>query len=223
MEPRQPSRSLRSQKLSRRPEGAPPAARKNRRSRVLGTSHHTDPGAQATFAVLLWALLKRPTRTTEDFSTVRAAGRFFSRRATRRQAYPEPRPKTGFASSVGRSDSKSFRTRPTSLRWQTPRGRLHHPASCHPKDPRTSERQSQRRPSPSSPNVPPPPGSSIFKQRWAELIKKVYEADPLVCPRCGGAMRIIAFIDQPDVIEKILTHLGLWPYLSHAPPPSAVA
>lgn len=48
-------------------------------------------------------------------------------------------------------------TRPTSLslRWQTPRGRLHHPASCHPKDPRTSERQSQRRPSPSSsPNVP---------------------------------------------------------------------
>ena len=37
---------------------------------------------------------------------------------------------------------------------QTPRGRLDHPASCHPKDPRTSERQSQRRPSPSSPNVP---------------------------------------------------------------------
>jgi len=28
--------------------------------------------------------------------------------------------------------------------------------------------------------IPPPPGSSICKQRWAELIKKVYEADPLV-------------------------------------------
>ncbi len=26
--------------------------------------------------------------------------------------------------------------------------------------------------------IPPPPGSSLFKQRWAELIKKVYEADP---------------------------------------------
>ncbi len=39
------------------------------------------------------------------------------------------------------------------------------------------------------------------------MIKKVYEADPLVCPRCEGAMRIIAFIDQPEVIEKILTHL----------------
>jgi len=57
--------------------------------------------------------------------------------------------------------------------------------------------------------IPPPPGSSIFKQRWADLIKKVYEADPLLCTQCGGAMRIIAFIDQPDVIEKILTHLGL--------------
>ena len=28
------------------------------------------------------------------------------------------------------------------------------------------------------------------------------------CPACGGAMRIIACIEDPDVIEKILTHLG---------------
>jgi len=47
------------------------------------------------------------------------------------------------------------------------------------------------------------------------LIKKVYAADPLLCQWCGGIMRIIAFLDQPDVIEKILTHLGLWPYASH--------
>ncbi len=71
--------------------------------------------------------------------------------------------------------------------------------------------------------IPPPPTSLIFKQRWAEVITKVYEADPLLCPRCGGAMRIIAFIDQPDVIEKILTHLGLWPHTAHAPPDGAVA
>ena len=71
--------------------------------------------------------------------------------------------------------------------------------------------------------MPPPPGSSVFKQRWAELIKKVYEADPLMCPRCAGGTRIIAFIDKPDVIEKILTYLRLWPYASHAPPDSAVA
>ena len=30
-------------------------------------------------------------------------------------------------------------------------------------------------------------------------------------------MRIISFIDQPDVIKKILKHLGLWEE-SHAPP-----
>jgi len=30
-------------------------------------------------------------------------------------------------------------------------------------------------------------------------------------------MRIISFIDQPDVIKKILQHLGLWED-SHAPP-----
>ncbi len=31
----------------------------------------------------------------------------------------------------------------------------------------------------------------------------------MISENCGGAMRIIAFIDQPEVIEKILTHLGL--------------
>jgi len=30
-------------------------------------------------------------------------------------------------------------------------------------------------------------------------------------------MRIISFIDQPDVIKKILQHLGLWQEF-HAPP-----
>ena len=56
------------------------------------------------------------------------------------------------------------------------------------------------------------------------MIKKVYdEADPLICPWCGGAIRIIALIDQPEVIEKILPHLELWPYASHAPPSRAVA
>jgi hypothetical protein len=31
-------------------------------------------------------------------------------------------------------------------------------------------------------------------------------------------MRIIAFIEQPEVIEKILTHLGLRPAQAHSPP-----
>jgi hypothetical protein len=35
-------------------------------------------------------------------------------------------------------------------------------------------------------------------------------------------MRVISFIDQPEVIKKILQHLGLWEE-SHAPPESKVA
>jgi hypothetical protein len=44
------------------------------------------------------------------------------------------------------------------------------------------------------------------------LIKRVYEVDPLECPKCGGPMKIIGFIerDQSDVIERILHHCGLW-------------
>ena len=33
--------------------------------------------------------------------------------------------------------------------------------------------------------------------------------DVLVCPDCGGRLRLLATIDDPAVIEKILRHLGL--------------
>jgi len=48
------------------------------------------------------------------------------------------------------------------------------------------------------------------KATWARLIRKVYEADPLVCPRCKGPMRVIALIDDPTVVRRILEHLGRW-------------
>jgi hypothetical protein len=65
--------------------------------------------------------------------------------------------------------------------------------------------------------------ASAAKHAWARLIKQVYEVDPLVCPRCGGAMRILAFIEQPEVIAKIPTHLGLWPAPVHSPPAHSLA
>ncbi|NLI80714.1 MAG: hypothetical protein GX443_03375 [Deltaproteobacteria bacterium] len=34
--------------------------------------------------------------------------------------------------------------------------------------------------------------------------------DPLSCPRCGYEMKIISPIHEPDVIGRILRHLGLW-------------
>ncbi len=48
------------------------------------------------------------------------------------------------------------------------------------------------------------------KAAWARLIRKVYEADPLECPKCHGPMRIIALINDPPVVRRILEHLGLW-------------
>ena len=64
--------------------------------------------------------------------------------------------------------------------------------------------------------------NSVAKRAWARLIKQVYEVDPLMCPRCGRRIRIFAFIEPPDVIEKILTHLALWPASAHSPPAQSV-
>jgi hypothetical protein len=40
--------------------------------------------------------------------------------------------------------------------------------------------------------------------RWAALLKQVDEADPLSCPKCGSALKIIAFIErhQTEAIAK---------------------
>ena len=45
---------------------------------------------------------------------------------------------------------------------------------------------------------------------WARLMQKIYEVDPLTCPKCSGVMRVISFIEDEEVIKKILKHLGLW-------------
>lgn len=43
---------------------------------------------------------------------------------------------------------------------------------------------------------------------WALLLVRIYECLPLLCPRCGEPMRVIAFVQDPEVVEKILTHIG---------------
>jgi len=60
---------------------------------------------------------------------------------------------------------------------------------------------------------------------WAALIKAVYEVDPLKCPKCGGKMKIVGFIEESAVVEKILCHCKLWKDASHQdasprPPPA---
>jgi len=66
----------------------------------------------------------------------------------------------------------------------------------------------------------PSPSASRARRRWAALIKRVWQVDPLLCPRCGSTMKIVSFIEatQPDVIDRILTHCGLPQEPPRAPP-----
>jgi hypothetical protein len=50
---------------------------------------------------------------------------------------------------------------------------------------------------------------SLRKQRWAELMKRVFKVDVLECPRCQNRMTIVATVLKTDAIVKILSHLGL--------------
>jgi hypothetical protein len=45
---------------------------------------------------------------------------------------------------------------------------------------------------------------------WAALLRKVWDVDALKCPKCGGRMKVISFIEQPSVIRRILEHMELW-------------
>ena len=58
---------------------------------------------------------------------------------------------------------------------------------------------------------------------WARLIKKIYEVDPLICPKCGGDMRIIAFIEGYKIVRKILDYLGIDEFKRDRPPPKSFA
>ena len=55
--------------------------------------------------------------------------------------------------------------------------------------------------------VPTPPERAALSRRWANLIRRVYEVDPLVCPRCGSEMRVVSVITEPALIRRILDHL----------------
>jgi len=44
---------------------------------------------------------------------------------------------------------------------------------------------------------------------WARLLARVFNIDVETCTKCGGKMKIIAAIEDPKVIRKILEHMGL--------------
>ena len=54
---------------------------------------------------------------------------------------------------------------------------------------------------------------------WAEMIRKVYEVDPMICTQCGGAMKVVAFITDYQAVDRIIDHLKLR-FAAERPPPA---
>ncbi len=54
------------------------------------------------------------------------------------------------------------------------------------------------------------------------MIRKVFEVDPMVCPQCGSTMKIISFLTDYAVVDRIIAHLKLT-FVAERPPPPPVA
>jgi hypothetical protein len=51
------------------------------------------------------------------------------------------------------------------------------------------------------------PAEKRASMTWAKRLKRVFDIDIETCDKCGGNVRIIACIEDPAVIRKILAHL----------------
>ena len=73
---------------------------------------------------------------------------------------------------------------------------------------------------PAPPPQPPPTGSrrSGFR-KWAELLRLTFAVDVEACPGCGGRMKLVALVRDPDGVRRFLGHLGL----PTEPPPLGAA
>ena len=83
-------------------------------------------------------------------------------------------------------------------------------------------------------NAAAAPGGSmmVFEGLWDEhyahrygfwqpyVLNVIYRYYPLLCPKCMGSMKIISFIEDQQLVKKILKHLSLWG-IKQRPPPQA--
>ncbi len=85
-----------------------------------------------------------------------------------------------------------------------------HPTGAQRKNASTGSKLDQ-----SPPSIPiEKPTIPVAPLSWAERLKRVFKIDIELCPRCGGKLRVIAAITQPDAIQKILDHV----HQQQAPP-----
>jgi hypothetical protein len=66
--------------------------------------------------------------------------------------------------------------------------------------------------------IEPVLSSKAHRKRWAQWIQKVWDKNPLICPKCGAKMTIISFIDEFAVVKKILESMDLWKIPERPPP-----
>jgi uncharacterized protein (UPF0212 family) len=50
------------------------------------------------------------------------------------------------------------------------------------------------------------------------MIRKVYEVGSLVCPKCGGRMKVVTVLTDYAVVDRIIDHLRLT-FVAERPPP----
>ena len=82
--------------------------------------------------------------------------------------------------------------------------------------PATADSSSSSAIAPPAPTTEEAAHRKAARYAWALLLARIYdqrkspwdEVLPLLCPKCGGEMRIIAFITEAVVIRKILGHLA---------------
>ena len=84
-----------------------------------------------------------------------------------------------------------------------------------PEPPREEEPPLAFPPQGSSPTPTPRPLRPKTKRYypWADLLRRVFGTEVFCCPHCGGRRRLVSFITEPEAIERILTHLGIVPWL----------
>lgn len=54
----------------------------------------------------------------------------------------------------------------------------------------------------------PTPAPALRHWAWADLMRRAFDIDVLACPRCGGRVRLIAVVENPDAIRAILAALA---------------
>ena len=65
------------------------------------------------------------------------------------------------------------------------------------------------KPEPESEQVSQPVRDKTYLMTWAQRSKRIFSIKLEKCEKCGGKIKVIASIEDPEVIEKILKHLGL--------------